>query len=229
MRGSSLGEYHTSYPDTHVLLIGLPLLSNVASFVIFAPLFVPGRAPTNVDFRSTSAGVGGAILVIELIALLLIVRALRREEMSLKSIVNFHRDRVQTYLCAGTIALLPTLAAGWLYSQAQAQAGVESKLSQMSWGEIGLWYFLTPISSAFLEETIWRGYIIPRLQGLWRSLLFTSLSFALFHGFFNPLAVVGTLIHGLVWGWAYRRTRSTVPGMALHFFSRYLALFPGFG
>ena len=127
------------------------------------------------------------------------------------------------------MALLPTLAAGWLYVQAQAQAGVQSNLSTMSVGEVLLWYGLTPVTAAFLEETIWRGYAIPRLQGVWRSLLLTSLSFALFHGIFNPLALVATFVQGLVWGWTYRRTESTVPSMALHFISRYLALVPGFG
>ena len=219
--------HHTRLPIA--LLIGLPLLSNAASFVIFAPLFIPGRTPTNADFRSASAGVGIAILVIELIALLLIARALRRENVSLKNVVNFQRDRLRMYVFTGIIALLPTVLAGWLYSRAQAQAGVESNLSQLGWGGIGLWYVLAPISAAFLEETIWRGYTFPRLQGIWRSLLFTSLSFALFHGVFNPLAVIATFIQGLVWGWVYRRTDSTVPSMVLHFLSRYLALIPGFG
>ena len=218
---------HSRLPT--VLLIGLPLLSNVASFVIFAPMFIPGRTPTDTDFWSASIGVGVAILVFELIALLLIARALQRENMSLKSVVNFQHDKVRAYLVVGVIALLPTLAAGWLYAQAQAQAGIETNLSQLSWGETGLWYVLIPISAAFSEETIWRGYAIPRLQGTWRSLLLTSLSFALFHGIFNPLVVVATFVQGLVWGWAYRRTGSTVPSMVLHFLSRYLALIPGFG
>lgn len=212
-----------------VLLVGLPLLSNAASFVIFAPLFAPNRTATNAEFQRAGLSVSVAIGAIELIALLLIVAFLRREHMSLKSVVNFQRDRLRAYLFAGVIALLPILLAGWLYAQAQAQAGIESNLSQLSWGEMGLWYVLTPISAAFLEETIWRGYAIPRLQGKWRSLLFTSLSFALFHGIFNPLAVVATFIQGLVWGWVYRRTDSTVPSMVLHFLSRYLALIPGFG
>ncbi|GEM_PF-4336737 len=212
-----------------VLLVGLPLLSNVASFVIFAPLFAPNRTVTSADFQRAGLAVGIAIMAIELIALLLIVGFLRRENRSLKSVVNFQRGRLRAYLFIGLIALLPTLVAGWLYSRAQTQAGVESNLSQLSWGEIGWWYVLTPIAAAFLEETIWRGYTIPRLQGMWRSLLFTSLSFALFHGIFNPLAVVATFIQGLVWGWVYRRTDSTVPSMALHFLSRYLALVPGFG
>ncbi|MER3424500.1 MAG: hypothetical protein C4293_16050 [Nitrospiraceae bacterium] len=111
--------------------------------------------------------------------------------------IRFQQDRLQTYLVTGLMALRPTLAAGWLYTQAQAQAGVQSNLSTMSVGEVLLWYGLTPVTAAFFEETIWRGYAIPRLQGTWRSLLFTSLSFALFHGIFNPLALITTFVQGL--------------------------------
>jgi membrane protease YdiL (CAAX protease family) len=125
---------------------------------------------------------------------------------------------------AGSIALVPTLATGWLYSIGQAQSGVESRWSQLSQGQIILWYVLTPLVAAVLEETIWRGYAIPRMRGALRTLLLTSLSFALFHGIFNPIAVVATFLQGLIWGWAFKRTGSTVPGTVLHFLSRYLAL-----
>ncbi|MES4785890.1 MAG: hypothetical protein C4294_08820, partial [Nitrospiraceae bacterium] len=37
--------------------------------------------------------------------------------------IRFQQDRLQTYLVTGLMALRPTLAAGWLYTQAQAQAG----------------------------------------------------------------------------------------------------------
>ena len=49
------------------------------------------------------------------------------------------------------------------------------------------------------------------------------------HGIFNPLVLVATFIQGLMWGWVYQRTQSTLPSMGLHFLSRYLALIPGFG
>jgi len=207
-----------------ILLIGLPVLSNIVSFIIFAPLFAPGRTATPTDFRRAGILVGIAILVIEVIAMFLIALSLRREHTSLNSIINLQPNRVRSYLITGFVALLPTLAAGWLYRLGQAQAGIESDLSRLTQGEIVLWYVLTPIATAFLEETIWRGYAISRTKGVWRSLLFSSLSFALFHGIFNPLVVVATFVQGLIWGWAYRRTYSTIPSMVLHFLSRYLAL-----
>ncbi|MEJ2709150.1 MAG: type II CAAX endopeptidase family protein [Anaerolineales bacterium] len=212
---------------TAVLLIGLPLLSNVASFVIFAPVFASKWTITEADFQRAGLLVGVAIVVIEFIAFLLIVGFLRRENRSLESVINFQRNGLRTYLFVGLTALLPTAVAGWLYSQAQIQAGVVNNFSQLSLAEISLWYVITPISAAFFEEIIWRGYTIPRLQGIWRGLLFSSLSFALFHGIFNPLAVVASFLQGLVWGWVYRRTDSTVPSMVLHFLSRYLIFAPG--
>jgi len=211
------------------ILIGLPLLSNVASSIIFAPLFDPNRNATSADFQRAGILVGIAVLVIESAALSLIAVFLHRERASLKSAINVQSDRLRVYFVTGLIALLPTLAAGWLYVQGQSQAGVESNLTRLSTGEVLLWYVVTPVTAPFLEETIWRGYAIPRLQGTWRSLLFTSLSFALFHGIFNPLVLVATFVQGMVWGWVYQRTESTVPSMVLHFLSRYLALVPGFG
>lgn len=121
------------------LLIGLPLLSNVASFIVFAPLFTLGRNATSADFQRAGVLVSITVVVIELVAFLLVTVLLSREHASLKSVINFQQDRLQTYLITGLMALLPTLAAGWLYVQAQAQAGVQSNLSTMSVGEVLLW------------------------------------------------------------------------------------------
>ena len=211
------------------LLVGLPVVSNIVSFAIFAPLFTPGSNPTNTDFQRASTILGFALLFIEVVALILVIIFLRRENSTLGTIINFQRSKIPLYLRTGLFALLPTLIAGWLFVQAQVWSGVETNLSQLSRIEIGLWFILIPVAASFLEETIWRGYAVPRLRGTWRGVLLSSFSFALFHGIFNPLVLVATFVQGVVWGWTYRHTESTVPGMALHFISRYLILIPGFG
>jgi membrane protease YdiL (CAAX protease family) len=210
------------------ILVGLPLLSNVASFVVFAPLFTPDQNATSADFQHAGTLVGIVVLVLELAALLLVAASLRRERVSLKSTIGFRSDGLRTYLVTGLIALLPTLMAGWLYVRGQSQAGAETDLARLSPGEVLLWYVVTPVAAAFMEEIIWRGYATPRLPGTWQSLLLAGLSFALFHGIFSPIVLAATFVQGMVWGWAYQRTESTVPGMILHFLSRYLALVPGF-
>lgn len=185
---------------------------------------MPNRATTSADFQRAGVLVDIAILATELIAMLLVTMFLHEERIPLLGVINFQASRLRAYLIAASIALLPTLATGWLYGRAQATAGIETDLSRLGQGETVLWYVVTPIAAAFLEETVWRGYAIPRLQGTWRSLLLTSLSFAMFHGIFNPLALVATFLQGMLWGWVYRYTESTVPSMVLHFLSRYLAL-----
>jgi len=211
------------------LLVGLPVASNIVSFAIFAPLFTPGSNPVNADFQRASTILGIALLFIEVAALILVIIFLRRENSTLGTVINFQRNKIPLYLRTGLIALFPTLLAGWLYVQAQIWSGVETNLSQLNRREIVLWFVLIPVAASFLEETIWRGYTIPRLRGTRRSVLLSSLSFALFHGIFNPLVLVATFVQGVVWGWTYRRTKSTVPGMVLHFLSRYLIFVPGFG
>ncbi|MFQ6088009.1 MAG: hypothetical protein ACE5K0_03825 [Candidatus Methanofastidiosia archaeon] len=114
---------------------------------------------------------GITVFTIELMGFLLVIWSLHGENTSLKDVVNFQRGKLRTYLFIGLIALLPTLAAGWLYVQAQVWAGIEINLAQMSIGEAMLCYGLAPITVALLEEIIWRDYTLLRLKGAWRSLL----------------------------------------------------------
>jgi len=155
--------------------------------------------------------------------LAIVTISLRQERKSLWESVKPRRSQLRAYAATGLIALPPTLFAAWLYARAQMQMGVELDPARMGPGQVALRYLLTPLVAASLEEVIWRGYALPRLRGTWRGLCLTSLSFSLFHGLF-PLSLVATFIQGLVWGWAYRRSESTVPGMALHLISRYLPL-----
>lgn len=209
------------------LLFGLPILSNVVSLIIFAFLFTPGKATTEADFKSASAMIAISIFFIELIAFIYVIRFLHKEGLSLKSLLNLSRNKLQ-YFKYFLIGLIPTIFAGWLYCQGQAQAGIETKLSSLTPLEIINWYVFAPIIIPLFEESIWRGYVLPRMSGVIRGLILTSLSFAFFHGIFNPLVLVATFLLGLVWGWVRLITDSTIPGMGLHFISRYLSLIPGF-
>ena len=212
------------------LLIGLPLLANVASFIIFAPLFAApsALAPAPAAYQRAGTQLGVAVLALEVLGLGVVAWALRCERKSLRDLVNFQAGRWRTYLITGLLALPLTLVAGWLYARGQAQMGIELHPARLGPGQVALWYLVTPLTAALVEEMIWRGYALPRLRGPWRGLILTSCSFALFHGIF-PLPFAATLLQGLVWGWAFRRSGSTVPGLVLHLISRYLALVPGFG
>lgn len=176
------------------LLLGLPVLSNIFSFIIFAPLFAPGQVPTKADFKNASSLVAISIFVIELIAFLLVIKFLKKEGQSLKSLFNLNRNKLQSYFKYFLMGLIPTLLAGWLYCQGQIQASIEIKLSSLSLFEIINWYVFAPIIAPLFEESIWRGYLLPRMSGAIRGLILTSLSFAFFHGIFNPLVLVATFM-----------------------------------
>lgn len=210
-----------------ILLIALPLLSNIISFVIFAPHFASGQ-PDPAALRSAGHQVGLTIGLLEWVAVAFVWWQLRKEGTGLGQLVNFQPQRLRQYLQLGFIALLPTLLAGWLFARALAKMGALVSPGEMTTSELLTWYLLVPLTAPLVEETIWRGFALPRLRGYWRAILWSSLSFALFHGIFSPTVLLATFLLGLVWGWLYQRTESTLPGMVLHFLSRYLALVPGF-
>ncbi len=211
-----------------LLLIGLPIISNITSFMIFAPLFTSGKEVAIANFKQASILVGFAILFIEIIAFLLILISLKKGNSSLKQLINFDRLKVRLYIKYFLLALLPTLLAGWLYCKAQVGMGIETDISKYTGNELFVWLILTPILVPFLEESIWRGYCLPRFSSPVRGIILTSISFAFFHGIFNPLILLATLLQGIIWGFLYLKTRSVIPGFLLHVISRYLLFIPGF-
>jgi membrane protease YdiL (CAAX protease family) len=106
--------------------------------------------------------------------------------------------------------------------------GIETDISKYSGNELLIWLILTPILVPFLEESIWRGYCLPRFSKPVSGIILTAVSFAFFHGIFNPLILLATFIQGIVWGLLYLKTKSIIPGLLLHIISRYLLFIPGF-
>jgi membrane protease YdiL (CAAX protease family) len=211
-----------------LLLICLPIISNIALFVIFAPLFTGGKEVAAADFKQASILVGFAVLCIEIIAFLLILIALKKENTSIRKLISFDKLKVKLYIKYFLLALLPTLLAGWLYCKAQVGMGIETDISKYTGNELFIWLILTPILVPFLEESIWRGYCLPRFSRPVRGIILTSVSFAFFHGIFSPLVLLATFLQGIIWGVLYLKTKSIIPGFLLHLLSRYLLFIPGF-
>ncbi len=211
-----------------LLLICLPIISNIASFVIFAPLFTGGKEVVAADFKQASVLVGFVVLCIEIIAFLLILMALKKENSSIKQLINYDKLKVRSYVKYFLYGLLPTLVAGLLYCKAQVDMGIETDISKYTSNELFIWLILTPILVPFLEESIWRGYCLPKFSKPITGIILTSISFAFFHGVFSPLILLATFLQGVIWGLLYLRTKSIIPGLLLHLLSRYLLFIPGF-
>lgn len=99
------------------------------------------------------------------------------------------------------------------------------------WGSVGyeglaFWQraamiLLIPITAAFCEELIWRGYILPAYLSSgkrWRAILITAISFSLIHGVFLPDKLLMTFIFGVLTGYYYTVERNLLPLFITHWF-----------
>jgi len=74
------------------------------------------------------------------------------------------------------------------------------------------------ILAPFFEEVIFRGLLFPTLHvrfGRRAAILGSALLFAAAHGY-GLVAFLTVLWSGILWGWAYSRTGSLLPGMVAH-------------
>ena len=78
-----------------------------------------------------------------------------------------------------------------------------------------------PVTAAFCEELIWRGYILSRLEargrGRWSAIVLSAVSFALIHGVL-PDRLLVTFLLGIAAGYYYTRERNLVPLVFTHWF-----------
>lgn len=77
---------------------------------------------------------------------------------------------------------------------------------------------------AFVEETVFRGFVFPALSkrfGLIAGAAISSFLFGLAH--VQPNVIVYTFVIGLVLCFLYVRLGSIIPGIALHAFNNYIA------
>jgi membrane protease YdiL (CAAX protease family) len=95
-----------------------------------------------------------------------------------------------------------------------SRAAVELYPPPAAPGDYILAFAALPVS-AFAEELVLRGYLLPRLEHLLRStclsVLATSALFAVYHLYQGPLGAGIALVVGLVFGAAFARTRRLWP------------------
>jgi len=81
---------------------------------------------------------------------------------------------------------------------------------------------LIPITAAFCEELIWRGYIPTQMElrgyRYWPVVLLSSLSFAAIHEVFLPDKLLVTFLLGIISTVYYLKERNLVPLMLTHWF-----------
>jgi len=83
-------------------------------------------------------------------------------------------------------------------------------------------YFIAaqPLTAGFVEELIWRGYFVEKLLRMgnseWRSIIFSSISFAFIHGFWLVDKMAVTFLFGIIAGAYYVRERNLAVLIVTH-------------
>jgi uncharacterized protein len=87
-------------------------------------------------------------------------------------------------------------------------------------GTLALVAIALGVAAPLVEETIFRGFLLPGLArsilGVSGALLFTSLSWALLHAQYQPFYLIQIVVLGVVFGWLRLKSGSTLLTIVLH-------------
>jgi membrane protease YdiL (CAAX protease family) len=99
---------------------------------------------------------------------------------------------------------------------------------QLLWKNKLLMLFTT-LSAGIMEELLFRGYLMPRLQLLlkksWPAIMISSLLFGLAHYSYGSLSqIINPLIIGLIFAWHYQKYRNIKVLMICHFLIDFISI-----
>lgn len=142
-----------------------------------------------------------------------------------------HRRPYKLLVWCMVFALAALVPSMWLEEQMnvtmdEQYAQLFEKLMSHPAGYISI-SLLVPVA----EEIVFRGALLHKLleicQGgkYWVAIVISALVFGLIHG--NQAQFIHAMLLGLVLGWLYYRTRSVIPGIAVHWVNNTVAFLVG--
>jgi membrane protease YdiL (CAAX protease family) len=167
------------------------------------------------------------VFVIELIYLLFIAvlwKFLKSEKDGFRRLLAYDRNRLRRHLWIGFLTFLGGF--GIIIAYTLVYSLVIPGVVRPSLPRLTAVFTVTigAASAGFVEEFIWRGYGITRLEVLtkspWKSILISSLGFGFWH--LNPFNIIYTFLVGLFFGWVYTRQRSLVPLVLGHWLTDFV-------
>lgn len=214
----------------------------VATFIrlpLFALLFVGVVAVTAI------LGIGDAlaiyngylnllIVIVDVVSLVLVAWFLSRENRNLTGLFDFNSSRILRDVALG-LGLFVVLTIVFQIATVVSTIGVISVFGEStppSSVQPPLWIFaliavISPVTIAVAEESVYRGYALPRIERATDStalaVLVTSLGFGLQHAMlplntveWSLVRVLSTFVIGLVFGVIYIRWRRLLPLIIAH-------------
>lgn len=134
--------------------------------------------------------------------------------------LGWHGDRLGLQLALGLLGALACIgiAVGLLAAVGVSTDEVLAQVTSFSWPQ-RLVFVCIGLQAAFIEETLFRGNLMPALRrhmGPLAALALTAVLFALYHLNPSPLALLGKTGFGLVYGALALTQRSLVSSAVAH-------------
>ncbi len=197
-------------------LICFPIVYYVMSlfFVVLLSAISPEYLA---DYEKLNTVLYSAVFITHWLLAFLVIRRLKRQDLSL---IEFIAPKKKTRIFP-TIFVFVSLNA--LFTAYMVLALTYSRIQP--WRNLNafqLVYFIAaqPLTAGFVEELIWRGYFVEKLLRIgnseWRSIIFSSISFAFIHGFWVVDKLAVTFLIGIIAGAYYVRERNLVVLMVTH-------------
>jgi CAAX protease family protein len=204
--------------------------------VVFLLLIVPsfvlsfaGTGPSNISFPLIALAT--IMQDVGLVALILLLIARANEPVL---VIGWVRRGAWREAGLGLLLSIPVLIGAQLLESALHAAGLSSSSPSNSGvtprgnvAELVLAAVLVVVV-AIAEETIFRGYLLLRFGQALRSrgwaVVFSSIAFAIGHGYEGSAAVVTVGVTGLVFALVYIWRRSIVAPIVIHFVLDFLAI-----
>lgn len=177
-----------------------------------------GQIATHAPFVATIT-IGGMIVPLVVIAL-----AVRTAGCGLGDYLGLHvPDRRYLLIGLGALAvLIPAVdLVSWLAGYAVTPSFVtDIYRSARDSGTLILLAIALAVAAPLVEETIFRGFLLPGLSqswlGPWGAILFTSIAWALLHAQYQPFYLIQIVLLGVLFGWLRLKSGSTLLTMLLH-------------
>jgi len=197
-------------------LICFPMIYYVISLFFVVLLFA--ISPEYLaDYEKLNTVLYSAVFITHWLLAFLVIRRLKRQDLSLK---EFIAPKKKTRIFP---AILVFVSLNALFTAYMVLALTYVRIQP--WRNLNafqLVYFVAaqPLTAGFVEELIWRGYFVEKLLRIgnseWRSIIFSSISFAFIHGFWVVDKLAVTFLFGIVAGAYYVRERNLVVLMVTH-------------
>ncbi len=197
-------------------LVLFPVLYNAVAIVVIGMFYAlsPGFS---VDWNTLNFLLYSLVFAVHWLLAFVVIRRLRTEGIPLSEFIR--PKKKMSVLPAITVFASLNLLFDTYFVLALAYGRIP-QYGNAGFLEWAFYLVLSPLTAGFVEELIWRGYFIEKLEDAgyaeWKGIALSAISFALIHGFFVVDKLLVTFVWGIIAGTYYVKERNLPILMITH-------------